>query len=250
MGVTSTGNEEQEAQPAKDAGQHPADAVTAVQTPARAPADPPTTQLLAGSVGDRCAKCGTPLASDQRYCVNCGERRGTGRFATASVTGPVATVTETTGPPPQPNRPWYSGATLIAGIATLLLAMGVGVLIGKAGNNNAKTGTSQVITVNGGGATGAATGATGAAGTGAAAAGAHHAAKASHAPKTEAAKAKQAASSSKPTTAAVKKASHAASSVLGGSGGQSQATVKTGASCKAGSAGCQGGHFTGNFFGQ
>src|SRR5262249_3380652 len=45
-------------------------------------------------------------------------------------------------------------STLIAGIATLLLALGVGVLIGRGtGDSNGKASAAQIITV-GGGATG------------------------------------------------------------------------------------------------
>jgi hypothetical protein len=272
MGVTRTGShddgtieaptQEKQALSPTDAHEHPADALTPVGA---SPDDPPTsqieapaTQLLAGSVGDRCANCGAPLASDQRYCIQCGERRGSSRFSTATMTAPkTAAAGGATGAPPEPRRRWSSGTTLIAGIATLLLAMGVGVLIGKAGNNNnnSRAGTPTVITVNGGGASsgsaGASSGAAGANTGGTSTGTAHHrtAARASHAPRTESAKAKQAASTSKPSAAAVKKASNAASSVLGGSAGQQQSTVTTGSSCQAGTAGCQNGHFSGNFFG-
>lgn len=214
-------------------------------------ADAPT--LLSGSVGDRCANCGAPLASDQRYCVQCGERRGASRFSAASMGAPPDGTEVKAAESSPEHRRWSSGATLIAGIATLLLAMGVGVLIGKAGNNNGtskQAAAPQVITVGGGGT---AAGATGAASTGAA--GASGAANHAHVhaapppPKTEAAKAVKAAAAPKPTHAAAKKASHAAASVLGGSGGQQNNTVSTGQSCASGSAGCQGGKFTGNFFG-
>jgi hypothetical protein len=230
-------------------------ATTPLDAPAAQP-DPPTSQLLIGSVGDRCANCGAPLASDQRYCVRCGERRGAGRFSTNAMAAPAPTASKPSAPPAEHRRSWPAGATLIAGIATLLLAMGVGVLIGKAGNSNNSSAAKapEVITVNGGaaatgsGSTGSTVGAASSSGT------THHAAaKTTHtapAPKTEAGKAKAAAAQSKPTQAAVSKASHAASSVLGGSNGQSQNTVTSGQSCASGSAGCQGGHFTGNFFGQ
>ena len=35
----------------------------------------PVTQVL-GEGGEPCATCGAPLAADQRYCLNCGQRRG------------------------------------------------------------------------------------------------------------------------------------------------------------------------------
>lgn len=293
MGVTSTGSQEEggrevpDATPqqrgATDTQEHFADARTGVEPsavdqptshleppagqlepragqlePRAGQLEPPTASLLADSVGERCANCGATLASDQRYCVQCGERRGTNRFSTATMPAPAAaTSSRTAGPPPERHRSWSSGTTLIAGIATLLLALGVGVLIGKAGNNSTpKAQAPEVITVNGGGSAATGAGATGAGATGAvvggaSASGTHHAAsKPAHTPKTEATKAKAVAKSTKPTTAAVKKASNAASSVLGGGASQQKNTVTTGSACKAGSAGCQNGHFTGSFFGQ
>jgi hypothetical protein len=257
MGVTRSESEGQAAREPvaalgpSDTQEHPANSMIAPPVPVGNP-EAPTSQLLAGSVGERCANCGAPLATDQRYCVQCGERRGASRFSPASMAAPATTVTTTTGPPPESRRSRY-GATLIAGIATLLLAMGVGVLIGKAGNNNNNNSAAkspEVITVNGGGAAGTSTGSTGAKVTRTSSGSTHHAgSKASHPPKTEAAKAKQAANASKPTTAAVNKASHAASSVLGGGASQQNNTVTTGAACTAGSAGCTNGHFSGTFFG-
>ena len=256
MGVTRSESEGQAAREPvaalgpSDTQEHPATSMIAPPVPVGNP-EAPTSQLLAGSVGERCANCGAPLASDQRYCVQCGERRGASRFSPASMAAPATTVTTTTGPPPESRRSRY-GATLIAGIATLLLAMGVGVLIGKAGNNNNNSAAKspEVITVNGGGAAGTSTGSTGAKVTRTSSGSTHHAgSKASHPPKTEAAKAKQAANASKPTTAAVNKASHAASSVLGGGASQQNNTVTTGAACTAGTAGCTNGHFSGTFFG-
>jgi hypothetical protein len=88
---------------------------------------------------ERCAACGAALAADQRYCVECGQRRGgaappfAGRSAPAP--GPAAL-----GPAPG-RRPLLSlNATLIAGVGTLLLAMGIGILIGRSGQpSSAKT---------------------------------------------------------------------------------------------------------------
>ncbi|MFZ0042181.1 MAG: hypothetical protein WAK93_12805 [Solirubrobacteraceae bacterium] len=218
---------------------------------AATPDEAPTGQLLAGTVGDRCVNCGSPLAADQQYCIHCGERRGKSRF---SVPDPSPTVQTATAAPAarRARRPSY-GATLVAGIATLLLAMGVGVEIGRISNNNNGShaaASPSVITVNGGGGASTGSAATTAAGTQGAPGKAQHAKKAAPAPKTEVVRAKAAAAAAKPTKAAVQKASHAASSVLGGNTGQSNATVTSGGSCTSGSAGCQNGKFTGNFFGQ
>ena len=82
----------------------------------------------------RCAECGAPMASDQRYCVECGERRGEPRFPAviddADTAPSPAAVTAGRRSRLSPN------STLIAFVGTLLLAMGVGVLIGRSGSSS------------------------------------------------------------------------------------------------------------------
>ena len=102
---------------------------------------------LSTVAGDQCTNCGSPLAPDQRYCVQCGQRRGQSRLPAAQpVAAPVA-VRESR------VRGLSHNAALIAGVGTLLLAMGVGVLIGRSGqkSTNSAAGTPQVITVGGSG---------------------------------------------------------------------------------------------------
>ena len=36
----------------------------------------PSCAAVAGQPGEPCEECGAPLAADQRYCLNCGRRRG------------------------------------------------------------------------------------------------------------------------------------------------------------------------------
>ena len=214
--------------------------LTAVSTTWEQGEEAPTSELLSGAVGDRCANCQAPLASDQRYCVNCGSRRGKPRFTPDTVvthtsSAPAAGAVD--GPPP-PHRPRASAATtLVAGVATLLIAMGVGVLIGHNSNNApARVASPQVITVGGG----------------LAAAGGNTASNAGT-PSTAAAKkgaklkVKTTVVHLSPKTA--KAASVAAAKVLGGSA-PSNPTVQQGQSCSPGTAGCDStGHFTGSFFG-
>jgi hypothetical protein len=199
----------------------------------RSPGESSTQRLVA--VGDRCSNCDAPLVSDQRYCLACGERRGRAGLAVSppSSAAPAAAV-----PPARRSRPAYSsGATLVAGIATLLLAMGVGVLIGHNGNSSVRpvsAAAPQIITVGAGGT---------AAPTAASAAPRGHARQASHTK----------ASGARPAKVVVTKkvaaaASAAAGKVLGGNSNLAPPTTAVGGSCTHG-AGCQGGHFTGNFFG-
>jgi hypothetical protein len=202
-------------------------------------ADEPTRELPGvpdGGSGDRCAACGAPLGHDQRYCVECGERRGQSRFPVSQPAAEVVSTRRTRwAPGPRPPRV-SSGTTLVAGVGVLLLAIGLGVLIGRIGTKATTTQAAdvrpQVITVQGGGG-GPVTSATTAA------------------PKlTKKAKSKlkaAAASTAKPSAAVQNKATQAAGKVLGNSKNLAPPTVTTGQKCTG--AGCQGGKFTGNFFG-
>jgi hypothetical protein len=75
--------------------------------------------------GLECDACGAAMAPDQRYCVECGTRRGKPRFALEPA-GRDERVLER---PASTGRP--STMIILAGIVTLLLALGVGFLIGK-----------------------------------------------------------------------------------------------------------------------
>jgi hypothetical protein len=117
---------------------------------------------------ENCLSCGAAMAEDQRYCLNCGVRRGETRLPFAQVMAssggaagapPAGTAPAAAPPPRDPNQAPAIAITwpvAAGGAALLLLALGVGVLIGHgtASNGKAASGTPQVITV-GGGATGA-----------------------------------------------------------------------------------------------
>jgi hypothetical protein len=134
-------------------------------------------QPPAGAV-ETCAACGAPLAGDQRYCLECGERRApmssvllggsVGAQAQSSdPAGPGAVPPHTIAPggsrPAPPGAPRSSNAvTVIAAVGVLLLAMGVGVLIGRAGAGTKSTAAApQVISVGTAAAAGGATAAAG-----------------------------------------------------------------------------------------
>lgn len=192
------------------------------------PAEAPTRAFVVAAGGEACAHCGSTLSSDQRYCVVCGERRGRTRFPVAELATmrrqPV--VDPATAVPPPRRFTLSGGTTLVTGIATLLLAMGVGVLIGRNGQNQKVAAAPSVITVNGGG--GAAT--------------------TSSLPTTtrggQGKKPKPV--KGPPSKTVIVKAQQQASKVLGGSN-LPPPTVKVGQSGSG--PGFQGGKFTGNFFG-
>jgi hypothetical protein len=87
-----------------------------------------------GEEGDVCAQCGSALAVDQRYCVNCGLRRADNRvdykrqLAAANGAQPTAggAATATAGASGQWTPIWAIGAIAVLGIMLLL-----GVLIGN-----------------------------------------------------------------------------------------------------------------------
>ena len=119
---------------------------------------PPATAPVPTAV-ESCASCGAALAPDQRYCLECGARRpalgsvlaGDLRSLIALSSGEPATPARVErSPEPAAVEPARAGATsaVIAGVGVLLLAMGVGVLIGRSGSGG-KTVTppAQVVSV-------------------------------------------------------------------------------------------------------
>jgi hypothetical protein len=205
-----------------------------------------TPQLSVAGASDHCTNCGAPLASEQRYCVVCGERRGKPRFALAGPHEEAAQKTATTASASTPRRPRTSAAfNLIAGVATLLLAMGVGVLIGhnSSSNNSTKQAATPAITINGGGTANGSTGSTAASNGSGSNNSANTGGKSKKRGSTKSAK-------NAPPKVVVQKAAAAASKVTGGSAKVADPTAQQGSACTAGTAGCQNGKLTGNYFGQ
>ena len=122
--------------------------------------------ITQASTADRCRSCGAALAHDQRYCLECGERcvpmssvlAGSPSGAQAGEPGSPAQHPPGIAPDERP-RQRNAALTVIAGVGVLLLAMGVGVLIGRAGEGKQTPGPAQVITVDQGGGSAPAAGA-------------------------------------------------------------------------------------------
>ncbi len=198
---------------------------------------------MVASGGEQCPTCGAHMAADQRYCLECGHRRGDPRlpFMDAVVFMDAVKRPRDAAPPAPPSdrRPRMSpNASLVAGVATLVLAIGVGVLIGRSGESGGSTAAApapQIIKVGGGGAETASTAAN-EAGSGKKSGGGSGGSKK--------AKAKSETGSSGTTKAAEE--------VLKPSGDVKlpPPTVKPGGKCESGTAGCKNGEFNGEFFGE
>lgn len=184
------------------------------------------------------------MAADQRYCLECGQRRGDPRlpFMDAVVfmeamKGPrEATQSPPSARPDRRSRA-TANASLIAGVATLVLAIGVGVMIGRSGDNGSSIAASpapQIIRVGGGGE--------------------EESAIAQSAGNKGAASVNGKGEKAKPPEKAVDSSgtSEAAAEILKPAGDVKlpPPTVQPGGQCESGAAGCKGGKFTGDFFGE
>lgn len=99
-----------------------------------------------------CANCGVPLADDQRYCLECGGRQVQARSQFLDRFTPAAVGPGVQAAAPAPTGGRSPNVTALAGIGVLLLAMGVGVLIGRASGAKTTTAPAQVISVSSPGA--------------------------------------------------------------------------------------------------
>jgi ribosomal protein L37E len=103
-----------------------------------------------GKEGDTCAQCGTKLAVDQRYCLNCGTPRAQPRldYQSALAEGDGAAESKASGSTMQ-----WSPLLAIVAIAILGVMLLLGVLIGQGNNNNDLTVTEVPATATTGAAT-------------------------------------------------------------------------------------------------
>jgi hypothetical protein len=122
----------------------------------------PATQVLARE-GEPCRECGAPLALDQRYCLNCGRRRGEPRIdfqGYLPATGPAGANDSAPTEQLQPATPTdpatgkgaqrdYTPLAAVGGIAVLGIMLLIGVLIGK-GEGGGAAATPPPVIVQGG----------------------------------------------------------------------------------------------------
>jgi hypothetical protein len=199
-----------------------------------APASPPASL-------DHCSSCGAPCNSDQRYCLSCGLRRGDPRLPFMDAVVFMEAMKQpaaTTSPPAARKRRRISpNAALIAGVGTLLLALGIGVLIGRSGGETVAAPQQAPIVIKSDGAAGGGETTTASTGAGPAAK-----ADSKKQPKKAVAKQKQQAA----------EAGKGAEEVLKPKAGVNlpPPTAAVGDKCAKGTAGCEDGEFTGSFFGE
>jgi hypothetical protein len=136
-----------------------------VSTESIASTTPAASTAPAIGAPETCPRCHALLAEDQRYCLECGERR-TPPSSVLLGGVPPASPAAPPGTPPSPagsrsgDGDRSNAVTVIAGVGVLLLALGVGVLIGRSGAS--KSGASpppQVITLSAAPSSGATSGA-------------------------------------------------------------------------------------------
>jgi hypothetical protein len=111
-----------------------------------------TNALQVGVPGDACTTCGSALSPDQRYCLSCGTRRSGANLHFQQILAADAA----TQAPASAAAPAAAGAAggattrssmpALASIACLLLALGVGVLIGNSGSGSGSAATAPVAT--------------------------------------------------------------------------------------------------------
>lgn len=98
-----------------------------------------------------CRSCGARLAEDQRYCLNCGQRRGEPRIDFRQYEAPPVQPPEAMPPPPAEEKAErdYTPLAAVGGIAVLGVMLLIGVLIGK-GDGGGTAATPAPVVVQGG----------------------------------------------------------------------------------------------------
>jgi hypothetical protein len=100
-----------------------------------------------------CPNCNALTASDQRYCLNCGQRLAEPRVEFRHALGLAPVPATGSGTPSRWDQ--RTPVVTVSAIAAVLLALGVGIVIGR-GNGPTSSPRAQVVTVNSGGGSAAA----------------------------------------------------------------------------------------------
>ncbi len=103
-----------------------------------------------GADGEPCAQCATPLEADQRYCLSCGRRRAPMRLEFFDVVGAAGGDDASNGRPATAGVVPRDGSPLVVlgSLIALLLALGIGVLIGHGAQDDpARAARTPIVTV-------------------------------------------------------------------------------------------------------
>jgi hypothetical protein len=94
-----------------------------------------------------CRDCGVRLAKDQRYCLNCGRRRGEPRLDFRQYEAPSIRPEEPAPSPTTGEKPSrdYTPLAAVGGIAVLGVMLLIGVLIGKGDSGGTATTPAPVV---------------------------------------------------------------------------------------------------------
>lgn len=98
---------------------------------------PPEHPLAGSSQYEPCEECGTPLDAQQRYCVSCGARRGNGANPASRYFAAMSKRAHRP-PPRQPaaKNASNSRAAAVGFFALLPIAVAIGVVVGRSGNDS------------------------------------------------------------------------------------------------------------------
>jgi hypothetical protein len=99
-----------------------------------ASAEQQTSTTTGGQSGQPCAACGTPLAADQRYCLNCGARRGAPRVAYGTYLANGGADPAAAASAARAND--FSPLGAVLGVALLGGMLLIGVLLGRSGDES------------------------------------------------------------------------------------------------------------------
>ncbi|HEY7456478.1 MAG TPA: hypothetical protein VH703_04305 [Solirubrobacterales bacterium] len=118
--------------------------------------DPAATTQVLGKVGEPCSGCGAPLAADQRYCLNCGRRRGEPRVDFQRYEGSAPKQPEQGTAPAAEQKPGrdYTPLAAVGGIAVLGAMLLIGVLIGRGDGGGTAPAPAPVVVQGGEGGAG------------------------------------------------------------------------------------------------
>jgi hypothetical protein len=218
--------------------------------------------MAAFGANDSCPNCGARMAADQHYCLNCGHRRGEPRLPFMDAVVFMETMNApggTAGPPPPAqsggSNKWNANAALIAGVATLVLAIGVGFLIGRTGHDSstpaAGNGEVKVVQIGGAPTSGAEEAVTPERSEATSGGNTSNEAKAGGNSKGKGGAKPKASEVKEGSKEEEKLAEEKTKETLHAEGPLAKPKAQVGESCEKGTPGCStGGEFNGNFFGE